>query len=621
MIQLANPSALWVLGLIPVILIIHSLRPKPRQVEIAGLFLWQDAVHETSSGLHIRRIIRKNLPLFLQVFIIVLSALGMAGPKWLYSSQKSGRIILVADVSASMKTVTTKGTRFDQAREKALQLIDGLRKDSKMLIIEAGNKPILKSPFSDDKQHLRQIIADMQPQDVTGKLEKALYMALSFVEPGQNDRICLVTDGAGGEFDRISGMYKDIKPVFISGGTRNIGITRFEFRQELMNEDQYQILLEIKNFNQAETDCPVSLSVDETVIVQKTVRLGPMEKKQLIFPYAGLIAGIAQASLEITDDFPVDNQAYTVLNKSKDIWVLLVSKGNYYLEKILSAYPNLKVNRINEIIPSSWTTQVLSNDIVILDRITSFPKVNAGSFILIRSFSPSIPIRAKGRIDNPNVLDWDRNHPIMDDLDLSRLRIRSAVLADVDKPARVLIESGETGLMHVYQQNKLRAVFLGFDLSDSDLPLRVAFPVMMSNIFNWLYPNKLRFSSLQTKAGETFPIYLKTRTRKFKIQRPSGKWETHYSDANIFEYANTGEAGIYTVAEGKKWRYFAVNLADESESDIIAKKYKSPVVKNGLNADTAATQSEFSFHVLFFLAVAGILVFEWHAWLGKRNSP
>ncbi|MCP4108012.1 MAG: VWA domain-containing protein [Desulfobacteraceae bacterium] len=618
--QFAAPGALWILGLIPLILIIHSLRPKPRQVEIAGLFLWQDAVNETSSGLHIRQMIRKNLPLFLQIFIIVLSALGMAGPKWLYSSQKPDRIILITDVSASMKTVTPEGTRFEQAKKKAIQLADSLRKESKMLIIEAGNKPILKSPFSDDKQRLKQIIADMQPQDVPGKLEKALYMALSFAESGRNDQICLITDGAGIKFDKISGMYKNIKLIFISGGTRNTGITRFEFRQELINKDQYQILLEIKNFNQAETVCPVSLSVDETVILKKTVRLGPMEKKQLIFPYGGLIAGIAQASLEITDDFPVDNQAHTVLNKSKDIWVLLVSKGNYYLEKILSAYPNIKISRINEIIPSSWTTQVMSNDIVILDRITSFPEVNAGSFILIKSFSPSIPIKAKGRIDNPTVLDWDRNHPLTDNLDLVRLSIRSAVLADTGESARVLVESGETGLMHVYQQSKLRAVFLGFDPSDSDLPLRVAFPVMMSNIFNWLYPNKLRFSSLQTKTGEIFPIYLKTGTRKFKIRRPSGKWETHYSDSNIFEYADTGEAGIYTVAEGKKWRYFAVNLTDESESDIIAKKYKSPVVKADLNTDTI-TQSELSFRVLFFLAVAGILIFEWYAWLGKRNSP
>ena len=31
----------------------------------------------------------------------------------------------------------------------------------------------------------------------------------------------------------------------------------------------------------------------------------------------------------------------------------------------------------------------------------------------------------------------------------------------------------------------------------SDLPLRVAFPVMMNNIFNWLNPNTLDFTSTQ----------------------------------------------------------------------------------------------------------------------------
>ncbi|MBW1913165.1 MAG: BatA domain-containing protein, partial [Deltaproteobacteria bacterium] len=44
--QFANPIALLLLGLIPILILIHSLRPKPRQVEVTNLFLWQEALKE-----------------------------------------------------------------------------------------------------------------------------------------------------------------------------------------------------------------------------------------------------------------------------------------------------------------------------------------------------------------------------------------------------------------------------------------------------------------------------------------------------------------------------------------------------------------------------------------------
>ena len=122
--------------------------------------------------------------------------------------------------------------------------------------------------------------------------------------------------------------------------------------------------------------------------------------------------------------------------------------------------------------------------------------------------------------------------------------------------------------MYSYHENGLRAVFLGFDMTRSDLPLRVAFPVMMSNIFQWLRPDKFGFSSSHMKAGKSFTIHLEPQTNNLSIRTPSGKWEEHRLRSNPFEYANTGEVGIYTVVEGEKWRYFAVNLVDERESNI-----------------------------------------------------
>ena len=109
----------------------------------------------------------------------------------------------------------------------------------------------------------------------------------------------------------------------------------------------------------------------------------------MILPYSGLITGIARATLDIDDDFSIDNRAFLSLSASKDIWVLLVSQGNPFLEKLLEAYRNFKVNSVSEIIASSWDEQTARHDIVIVDGM-DFPKTDKGNFLLMHAMGPNV---------------------------------------------------------------------------------------------------------------------------------------------------------------------------------------------------------------------------------------
>jgi len=605
-----------VLGLIPILILIHSLKPKPKQVEVTTLFLWRAALKEKKGGVRVQRII-KNLPLLLQILAVCLAGFALAKPVWFYNTQIKGDVILVLDSSASMKTLTASGIRFNQAKQEALKLVDELPKESRMLVIEAGRKPLLKSAFSSDKKHLKRVIGDIQPSDAPGQIEKALYLALSFMNPEHDDWTFIITDGAGGDFEKLVQINPKVKPILITGGKRNVGLTRFEFRPELDFEDRYEFMVEITNFNPNPVLCPFSLSLDEQIIYKKTIGLKKFEKKRLVLYYSGLIAGTAQAVLDLKDDFPTDNQAFTVLSSSKNIWVLLVSRGNYFLEKLLAAYPNFMVNSVKEVIPSSWPVQTERHDIVILDRVSP-PSTEKGNFLLIDSFSPSIPLLRAGQIEEPKILDWDQRNPLMSNLNLSGLNIEKAALVKADKNLKPLLESRQTGLMYAYQKSGLRAVFLGFDLINSDLPLRVAFPVMMSNIFQWLHPNKLRVSSRQITAGEPFTIELETGVKKFSIRTPSGEWEKYEGASTPFQYTGTGEVGIYSVIEGDKWRDFAVNLLNAKESDI--RGFTPPAKAEGTpeTPSTEPVSAELALWVLFLLTAAASLILEWYFWLKNR---
>jgi hypothetical protein len=614
--QLINPGALLVLGFIPILILIHSLKPKPKKVVVSDLFLWRQASREKRGGAKIRRLI-SNLPLYLQILAVMLATLALAKPVWFSPPKGKGNAVLVLDTSASMKTRTDAGIRFDQARTEAFKLIDELPKGAKMMIIEAGNKPVIKTPFSEDKKQLKQTVEGVRPHDVHGQMEKAMTLALSFMDPESNDQIYFITDGSGFDFQKYARIHKKVRPILVRGGTKNVGITRFKFRQAIDSPERFEIMLEVKNFNPHPVLCPIHLTLEQNTIVKKTIGLKAGEKKLLIFQHSGPISGRAQATLELRDDFPVDNEAFAVLNTSMDMWVLLVSEGNYFLEKLLEAYPNFLINSVKEIIPSSWKDQTTRHDIIILDRVSP-PSTEKGNFLLIESLSPSIPILKTGQVERPEVVDWDRNSPLLANLDLMGLSIERATLVEADETLRPILESFETGLMYAYEEDGLRAVYLGFDLTRSDLPLRVAFPVMMSNIFEWLQPRKLLFSSSQIVAGKPFPLYLGPDTEDFSVAGPSGKWEKYRAQTNPFHYVNTGKVGIYTVADGEKWRYFAVNLVNESESDIRVPDYDPKVRGAPRQTGQDPIKEEVPLWIFFLGVAAAALILEWYFWLRSR---
>lgn len=611
--QFLNPGMLLTLGIIPVLILIHTLKPKPKPVKVTNLFLWQEVLKERSSHLTFKRL-KKNLPLLIQILIVILASLALAKPTWMSTGLKTGNMIIVIDTSASMKAKLGSGTRFDVARTKAFELIEQRDRDQQILIVDAGHSPTVLAGFLNDSHHAKRLVSKLTPSDASGDLEQAIYLALSFVDPSKADFIYLITDGSGGNISTLLKDHPKIRPLMVTGENHNIGITRFEFRQEPGRNDHYELMLEIKNFTPSPIEFPIHLSIDNTIIFSKLSTFQAQEKKLMIFPYAGLISGIARADLEINDAFSIDNHAYLSLNASKDIWVLLVSKGNYFLEKLLEAYPNFKVNMVKEIVPSSWSAQTLRHDIVIVDRM-DFPRTDKGNFLLIDAYSPSIPIIKTGHLRFPTNLDWNRKSPLMANVNVGTLIIERAAQLDTAKHMQPVLESAQTGLMYAYEKDGLRAVVMGFDLSQSDLPLKVAFPVMMSNIINWLNPHRLKFSTLHTRAGEPFEIYLKPQTSTFYTRAPQEKWERHRTSANPFRYTHTQKVGIYTISENDKQRYFTVNLADETESDIAAALIEPPdqMTDGALIAEEIFVQQPlWAFLILIGL---GMLFLEWYLWL------
>ena len=57
----------------------------------------------------------------------------------------------------------------------------------------------------------------------------------------------------------------------------------------------------------------------------------------------------------------------------------------------------------------------------------------------------------------------------------------------------VLARSPESPMLVALERGKLRLLFIAFDLMASDLPLRVAFPILFHNTIEWFQPQRVEF--------------------------------------------------------------------------------------------------------------------------------
>jgi Ca-activated chloride channel family protein len=149
---------------------------------------------------------------------------------------------------------------------------------------------------------------------------------------------------------------------------------------------------------------------------------------------------------------------------------------------------------------------------------------------------------------------------------LSRLNLPEAREATV-LPWGVALAEHESGAAVVVGEHQgTRSAYIGFPLLRTELPLRVAFPILINNLVQWLAAGPGRGEGLQVRAGETVPLELPAGLREVTVTGPDGRARRVRPEGRTLFYADTEHRGIYQVAGGDFRRDFAVNLLSREES-------------------------------------------------------
>ncbi len=616
MIQLSDPLALLALLAIPILVALHLLQPRRRRVVLSTLALWQAALQDREGAHGLRRLLR-NLSLLLLLAAALALGVGVAGPQWLMRTAEPGDVVLVLDVSASMKTRAGIGTtRFDQALAEAGARIDALPRAARMLVMTSGRKPVLRSGFESDRAALRRVLAGLRAGDEAGRPDEALTLALTLLRGRDDARIVFLTDGA---FDpALDPGSPQVTIRTVGGPARNIAITRFDLRQEPADKARFQVLMTVRNYTDAAVVVPASASLNGRELFKRDLALGARAERTLVLPFSGRALGQAVARIDVDDDLTADNAAFAALDTLQPLRVLLFSRGNFYLESVLEALPEVALQRREWRADADLARLAREHDVVVFDGVPA-PSLPPGNFLLVDTVAPGLPFSEAGRVARPGIVGTGTS-ALMRHVDLTAVRIGEARRVVV--PAAVpglqrLFWSGQTDLALALLDEGRRIVYLGFDLGRSNFPLQAAFPLFVSQSLEWLHPRGLGFVSTHTPAGEAHVLHLPASEHEVQVRTPSGEVAKVAVKDGAARFEATAEAGIYRYGAENAQRFFAVSLADAGESNVD-RRY---VARDRSEARTAAGPRAESLLPLwpYLLALALVLLgLEWWVWSGSR---
>ncbi len=598
------PAAFGFAAAIPVVILFYLLKRKRVVRLVSSTLLWQKFLAETQASAPFQKL-RHNWLLILQVLMLALAILALARP-YFTGKVTGGRLqVVILDASASMQSTDESPSRFEKARGEALQLVNALRDTDQMVVLQAGGNTEVKQSATSEKSALRRALQSATVTDSTTRLNEALKMAESLTRDNNDAEVHLFSDGAAPGMKELEN--KGLRLVYHRVGQRgnNLGIISLDVRPNPEDPTQRAIFTSVANSSPEEQKTEVELLFDNQLLETKPLTLPPTNTAPVVFLATQPHDGVFTVRLTAKDDLTADNQASIVSQLPQPVKILLITRGNRFLEKALRA-----AGKVELAVASDLTDAKPTFDLVVLDAVT--PAVWPDGNVLAISTMNTNWFDSVGSLEAPAIVDWKATHPLMRFVSFDNVQIAKALAVKTPSWAVAVVDSPQTPLVLAGELGRQRIVWLGFDTLESTWPLRISFPIFVANAVDWLNPAAIQSKQLAVATGDPFRMALAEPVKTAEVTLPDGKTRRLDLDPKARElvFGDTGKQGVYRLAIGTNQTVFCANLLDSAESDTRPREE----LDFGKFGNVSATKMKrASLELWRWIAAAGlaVLLFEW----------
>ncbi len=560
------PLALGLTLLVPVVVAMYLLKLRREEQTISSTFLWQRMVRDVEANAPWQRL-RRNLLLLLQLLILCALIFALARPYILTTGITGRNLILIVDRSASMAATDANGTRLDAAKQEALRLTEQLPDGGRATVIAIGGQMEVPVSASSDRRELRRAIEGLSIRNGGGSdVSQALVLASALAAREADSEVAIISDG------QVTLPDKATLPVpvqFFPIGTRgeNVAISAFVLQPGTGGQT---LFAQATNYGTAPVQRRMVIELDGQLFNAYDLTLEPGQDRPIVADVPNTVKQ-AQARLEGGDVLPLDDQAWATSPGTDKAIVRIVTDGNRFLEAAFSLLPGIQVTTV----PTTTTTFTETAALTVLDGVTP-DSLPAGNLLFIGPLRSTELFSVTGEIQFPALRPATGNEPLLRNVSVAEVSVlRSAQLS---KPvwARSVIDSDGGPILLAGEQQGRRVGVLGFALQNSDLPLQVAFPVLLANLTGYLAPGQ-GGEAAQLQPGQPLVVPVPSDTTRVTITNPNAASTTLTPQNNQVVYGETDLLGVYTIdierdgAEPLR-RSVAVNLQNAAESRVEPRK-------------------------------------------------
>ncbi|HRE27472.1 MAG TPA: hypothetical protein PK954_12610, partial [Anaerolineales bacterium] len=259
-------------------------------------------------------------------------------------------------------------------------------------------------------------------------------------------------------------------------------------------------------------------------------------------------------------------------------------------------------------------------DLYVSDSLTETVAPAGAELLIINPISTTL-FTVGEVFTNTQLTRVTADDPLTRYLDWGQVSVLQARRVAVPDWARVLVDSEGGPLVFAGETGGRRVAVLTFRLQDSDLPLQLAFPVLMSNLLAYLAPAQAFSAPDGLLPGETLLIRPAGGDDAIAIDDPTGqRFQAPATEAGVL-FADTQLLGLYTVVSTQRVvGQFAVNLFDGGES-TIAPATQLTLGQSPVTATPAEETGELELWPWLAAAALLILLIEWYVYHNGSVPP
>ncbi len=562
--SLLIPAALAFSIIIPVILLFYFMRPKRQERVVGSTLLWQQASQDLQASRPWQRL-RITALLLLQLLAAIVIVLVLARPATFMRSPIGGNTIIILQTSASMQATDVPPSRFEEAKSSIKDLIDGLGPSDQLSLIAMALTPQVLIAFSSDKSQLTTALQRAKVTNQDADLEQALSLATSLAAGHTDAQVLVIGDGHVLTPDQT--LVAPFPVRYLEIGTDAPNAALLALASQTI-QGQLVALAQIANYSHQQRSIPVELYADGKLVGVQTAILSAGATGSLQWGPLPPATRLLHARIISQDAMAIDHEAWAIVGGSMHGRVLLVTKGNSFLEASLRLQSNID---LFETTPNKYAN-VGNFDLTVFDGFvpSSLPSGDiffidppTGSYFFGNSGAEIIISHISAGQDSQNLLNQ---------VDLSTIHVvRMSHQLSAASWMQSVIVTPQTPLLTAGEQNNRRIAVLSFNLHDSDLPLQPTFPILIYNLVNWFLPSPVPG---QAQISPDTPVTIQTwpGAQRITITGPNQQPVTVAPPFPVTAFNQTDKLGIYSVTQYTQnqelYGAFAINLFDPLQSHL-----------------------------------------------------